>query len=136
MNKRGLTLIEVIISALILSITVGGILFVFTTQVGVVSRTGRRIQTMNFARQTLEQLRNKVGADTWPASGGLSSGTHNSEAFLSLAGTGFGVGEPFGVTAPAIPRSYVVTDIDPDSSGGDPDYKSVTVTVDWAEPQF
>jgi len=129
MNKQGLTLIEVIISALVLSIAVGGLLLVFSMEKGVISRTGRRVQAMDFARQTLEQLKNAVGADTWPASGDLSSGTHNSEGFLTLTGD-FGPGGKFAGAG----RSYIVTNMDPDSSGGDPDYKSVTVTVDWDEP--
>ncbi|GAG34459.1 unnamed protein product [marine sediment metagenome] len=126
MNNRGLTLIEVIISALILSIAVGGILLVFTTEKGVVSHTGRRVQAMDFTRQTLEQLKNAVGADTWPAAGDLSSGTHNSEGFLTLPGD-FGPGGRFAGAG----RSYTVNDV---LDSGDIIYKSVTVTVDWSEP--
>ena len=136
MKKLGLTLIEVIIASLILSITVGGILYLFSTEKVVISRTGRRVEAMNFARQTIEQLRNEVRDDTWLV-GTLSAGTHSTEAFLSLSGTE--LGDKF----PGQGRSYTVTDIDADSgfdSDGngvktdDIDYKKVTVTVDWTEP--
>ena len=137
-QKYGLTLIEVIISSLILSITVGSILYLFSTQEVVVARTGRRVEAMNFARQTIEQLKNEVRNDTWLV-GTLSAGTHTiaSEAFLSLSGTE--LGDKF----PGQGRTYTVTDIDADNTfnsdgiGGtndDIDYKKVTVTVDWTEP--
>ncbi|MBU4140989.1 MAG: type II secretion system GspH family protein [Candidatus Omnitrophica bacterium] len=127
MNKRAFTLIEVIVSALILTLATGGVLFIFSTEKGAVSRTGRRMQAMDFARQTLEQLRNKVGADTWPTGGDISAGTHTTEAFLSLSGTE--LGDKFGGT-----REYTVTDKNPDVDAGI-DYKEVTVEVKWTEPE-
>ncbi len=126
-NKHGFSLTEVIVSALILALTAGGVLYMFSTEKGIAARSGRQIRAMDFTRQTLEELRNAVGADTWPATGNLSAGAHTTEAFLSLAGTE--LGDTFGGS-----REYQVADIDPDSSGGAPDYKSVTVTVNWTEP--
>lgn len=123
MNKYGFSLIEVIVAALILVLTVGGILFVFSTEKGVVSRTGRKVQAMDFARQTLERLKNEVSAETWSAGGDLGQ-------------VGVAITEPlsagefrdkFNAT-----RSYIVTNVNPD--GGEVDYKSVTVTVEWEEP--
>ena len=125
MNKHGFTLVEVIISALILALSVGGVLFIFSTEKGVVARTGRRIQAMDFARQTLEELKDEVGADTWPTGGRLGI---------------VGVATPDLLPAGDFKdvfngsRSYTVTDMDPNLSGGDPDYKSATVTVSWTEP--
>lgn len=128
MNRQGLTLVEVIVSTLLLVLTVGGVLFIFSIEKGAVTRTGRRMQAMDFARQTLEQLKNAVDANTWPNSGNLSGGEHTAETFLSLSGTE--LGDKFGGT-----REYTVTDKNPDADA-EIDYKEVTVTVDWTEPQF
>lgn len=126
MNKHGLTLVEVIISALILAITAGGVLTIFTMEKAVVARTGRKMQAMDFSRQTLERLKNEVDANTWPNSGALASAVGvaatlpTSELKDKFSGT----------------RSYTVTNInaDGDATYEDDEYKQVTVTVDWSEP--
>lgn len=117
MNKHGFTLIEVIISALILSMTVGGILFVFSTEKGVVSHSGRRDEAMNFARQTLEELRNEVREDTWDT-GNLRIHQTPWNSLSGDFGTKFSGQRKYEVTAgPALDA-----------------YRAVTVTVDWTEP--
>ena len=127
MNRHGFTLVEVIVSAVILAATVACLLCVFSTESGVVDRTGRRMQAMVFARQTLEELKNAVGADTWPNSGllgtvgvGITATLPGSELKSKFSGT----------------RTYTVTNIDADGVGGyeDDEYKQVTVTIDWTEP--
>ncbi len=115
---------EVIISALILAITVGGMLYIFSTEKGVVARTGRQVQAMDFGRQTLEELKNEVGADTWPAGGRLAVGVGITDALDS----GAFKDKFFGG------RTYEVEDIDADGTGDPVDYKMATVTVSWEEP--
>ena len=122
MNKDGLTLVEVIVSALILAVTVGGILSVFSTEKGVVDRTGRRMQAMNFARQKLEELKNAVRADTWPNAGDLAAGV-DKPAPIANGGDFTSIFEG--------DRKYTVNDV---FVNGDTVYKSVTVTVSWTEP--
>ena len=124
MNKQGLSLMEVIVSALILAVTVGGILYIFSTEKGVVARTGRRVQAMDFSRQTLEELKNAVGADTWPDQGFL--GTVGAAITDPLDAGAFA--DKFGGS-----RSYEVVDIDVDFDGTT-DYKQVSVTIIWEEP--
>lgn len=126
MNKHSLTLLEVVISALILSITTASILYLFSTGKIVVSHTGRRIQAMDFARQTLEELRNAVSADTWPNTGDLAGGGPTSQPLSPSK-----LRDNFSGT-----REYTVTDIDADGDTvyEDGEYKRVTVTVDWSEP--
>ena len=127
MNKYGFSLVEVIVAALILALTVGGILFIFSTEKGVVSRTGRKVQAMDFARQTLERLKNEVSAETWPVGGDLGQvGVATTDPILP-GETYNEFRDKFNAT-----RSYIVTDVNPD--GGEVDYKSVTVTVGWKEP--
>ncbi len=127
MNKHGFTLVEVVISALILTFAVGGLLFVFSTEKGVVSRTGRKTQAMDFARQTLEGLKNDVNALTWPNAGNL--GTVGTDITVGLPSSE--LRDKFGGT-----RHYRVTNInaDGDAAYEDDEYKQVTVTIDWTEP--
>ena len=122
MNRHGFTLVEVIVSAVILAVAVGLLLQVFSTESGVLDRTGRRMQAMDFARQKLEELKNAVDAQTWPNTGDLAAGVGiaatlpDSELKDKFSGT----------------RTYTVTNMDID--GGGLDYKRVSVTVDWSEP--
>lgn len=120
MNKHSLTLLEVIISALILSITTASILYLFSTGKIVVSHTGRKIQAMDFAGQTLEELRNAVREDTWDT-GDLKI---QETDWTSLSGD---FGSKFSAR-----RKYKV---DQASTGAPTDtgYKRVRVTVDWTE---
>jgi len=142
MNKQGLSLMEVIVSALILAITVGGVLYIFSTEKGVVARTGRQVQAMDFGRQTLEELKNAVNVDDWPLE--TSGGTRPDQGRLAV-----GVGITAALDAGAFKdkffgvRNYEVTNIDADEGvdaegDGDPandvDYKMATVTVEWEEP--
>ena len=122
MNKHGFTLIEVIISALILALSVGGVLFIFSTEKGVVAHTGRTMQAMDFARQTLEELKNDVGADTWPNAGDLAAGV-DKPAPITNGGDFTSIFEG--------DRKYTVNDV---VVNGDTVYKSATVTVNWTEP--
>ena len=119
MEKRGFTLIEVIVASLILVFTVAGLLFVFSSEKAALERAGRRIQAMDFARQTLEQLKNEVRADRWDI-GELRIHTEAPQALPGKFGANF-----------AAQRGYVVT------AGPAPiadSYRIVTVTVNWSEP--
>lgn len=124
MNKSGLTLVEVIISALILALTVGSLLYVFATEKGIVARSGRGIQAMDFAIQTLEELKNEVRADTWEESNQPLTVTSAWGSWENLSGDFY--------TKFSGRRHYRVDSVD----GIDPNtgYRSVTVEVDWQEP--
>jgi len=125
MNKYAFTLIEVIVSALILTLTVGGVLFIFTTEKGAVGHTGRRMQAMDFARQTLEQLKNKVGADTWDEAGQPLT-VQDWTSYETLSGD-------FGTVFSGQRRYRVDPLTGVDSSTG---YREVTVEVNWIEPEM
>jgi prepilin-type N-terminal cleavage/methylation domain-containing protein len=123
-RNRGLTLVEVIISALILAIVAGGMLHIFSIGKGMISVTGRRVQATDFASQTLEELKNEVNAEDWANdTGRLGSGIDIPDPLGSGELASFG-GD----------RNYTVQNIDADGAGESVDYKSVTVTVDWTEP--
>ena len=123
MNKLGLTLAEVIVAALILAITVAGVLFMLTSENIAVFRTGHNVQAIDFARQTLDELRNAVREDTWDT-GFLSPGPHSTEPFLSLSGTE--LGDNFNAT-----RRY-----DVQSGPALGSYREGTVTIEWTEPDL
>lgn len=128
MNKRGLTLVEVIISALLLALTVGGVLFIFTTEKGAVTQTGRRVQAMDFVRQTLEQLKNEVGADTWEITD-FVNGSYSPDLPSGCELKKF----PYQGDPTNSMRDYTISAVPgiPPNSG----YKQVTVTVQWTEPE-
>jgi len=121
MEKRGFTLVEIIVASLILVFTVAGMLFIFSSEKAALERAGRRIQAMDFARQTLEQLKNEVRADNWDTgTNDLRIHTEAPQALLGKLGANF-----------AAQRGYVVT------AGPAPiadSYRIVTVTVNWSEP--
>lgn len=121
MEKRGFTLVEVIVASVILVSTVAGVLFVFSSEKAALERAGRRIQAMDFARQTLEQLKNEVRADTWDTpTNDLRIHTEAPQVLPGKLGANF-----------AGQRGYLVT------AGPAPiadSYRIVTVTVNWSEP--
>jgi len=137
MKKHGLTLLEVIVASLVLAITVGGVLYIFSTEKGIVARTGRQVVAMDFTCQQLEDLKNAVtagGADAWP--GGTLDETDSAwgdpgtwNAWEDLSGE-FAWAGKFGGQG----RRYRVQNIDADGAGEPVDYKQVQVVVDWDEP--
>lgn len=63
--KSGFTLIEIIVSAVIMSSTIAGIFTVFTSGNKFVQRSNRRLIAINLAQEQLENRRVLVSADTW-----------------------------------------------------------------------
>lgn len=138
MNKHGLTLMEVIVSALILAVTVGGVLYIFATEKGVVARTGRRIEAMDFARQTLEELKNAVtagGTNAWPGGALAQTDAAWGDPGVWNNWVGLSADSNLGSKFTGEGRRYRVQNIDPDGDG-EIDYKQVQVVVDWGEPSL
>lgn len=63
--KSGFTLIEIIIAAGIMAVTIGGIFSVFIAGTKFVSRSQRRLQATNVAQEEIERRRVFVRYDTW-----------------------------------------------------------------------
>jgi len=115
---------------LIVSIVAAGMLAVFVVSRRSVGFAGHRTQALDFARETIEELKGRVGGYLWPA-GILGRDDLNEGGPYDrdlLAGD---FRDRFGGQ-----RSYTVTDIggDGDPVTPDEDYKMVTVTVTWTEP--
>jgi prepilin-type N-terminal cleavage/methylation domain-containing protein len=126
MNKRGMTLIEVVVSSVILSITVAGVLLMFSTEKASTEHTGRKTQAVDFARQKLGELKNEVRATWGGATEPLRIQDWTDFDDDQLPGE-FGDPDTFNGR-----RQYNVEQV----VGVDPDtgYKRVTVRVDWNEP--
>ena len=122
-KQCGFTLVEVIVSLLILLTTAAGIFASFTAAQNYVLRSKRRIAAVNFARQKLEELRPYVRQDTWTNStSGVNllyapetSSQPYSESF-SFSSTWSGL------------LNYTVTNTINTAS------RMVSVTANWTEP--
>lgn len=68
-DKQGLTLAEILISALILVIASAGLFASFIAANRYVNMSKRRMAAVNLARQVSERLYARVSADTWTNSG-------------------------------------------------------------------
>ncbi|MEK6715761.1 MAG: type II secretion system protein [Candidatus Omnitrophota bacterium] len=61
----GFTLIEIIVSAVIMATTIAGIFTVFTSGNKFVQRSNRRLIAINLAQEQLENRRVRVAANEW-----------------------------------------------------------------------
>ena len=123
-NKQGgFTLVEVIVSLLILLATAAGIFASFVAAQNYVLRSKRRIAAVNFARQKLEELRPYVRQDTWTNSTSdanllyapeASSQSYSEPIFFSTAWTGN--------------LNYTVTNTNNTA------YRTANLTASWNEP--
>ena len=132
-----MTLIEIIVSMIILSLLAAGLYSIFSF-VGAKKQGGpgspRDNQAISYARQTLEDLRNSVSANTTQAAM-LNDTTANcvGKTAHSVCGTG----KEYTYPLPAGDfkdkyggvRKYTVWDIA--DGNGDVAYKKVTATVTW-----
>jgi len=114
-SLTGFTLLEILVSLLILSIVITGIMSVFIASRRYIVRSRHRLQAANLARQVLEGLYKDVRQDTWDT-GGLSVGSSkNCGISCSL--------DNISCTC-----RYSVNNV----SGYD--YRKVDVTINWTEP--
>lgn len=121
MNKKGVTLIEVVVSVIVLSLIALGV----SATLSLTGKTGvsgslQELQAMNYARQTLEQLRNKV--------------TANSTVYDAAFSTVAPIAAPLNASSEFVTkyngsRTYEVINV-PNTNDT---LKQVTVTVTWDE---
>ncbi len=124
MKKSGFTLIEIAVSMVILSIAVAGMMMALLMGRKNINVPDHRTAALNYAQQTLEDLRGKVGIPgVTPGREDLNQGTYAT--FLPADE----LKDDFGGT-----RSYTVTNIPNGTGEGDYHYKKATVTVSWTEP--
>ena len=125
-KQGGFTLVEVIVSLLILLTTAAGIFASFTAAQNYVLRSKRRIAVVNFARQKFEELRPYVRQDTWTNSTSGANFLYAPESssqlyselffFSSISSTWTGL------------LNYTVTNTVNTAS------RMVSITANWTEP--
>ncbi|MBU1061968.1 MAG: type II secretion system GspH family protein [Candidatus Omnitrophica bacterium] len=125
MNKKGLTLVEIIVSVLIITLLCAGLLGAFVGGHHFMNRSRHRMQALNFAREALDKLRSNYQY----ASSEMAAGSHDE----SEIGGNIVRGEManFPPIAPDDPLTYSVS-AEPASGS----YKEVTVSVKWEETSF
>lgn len=85
MDKKSLTLVEVIVGSFILVLVYAGMLAAFFGVREYMNRANTRIISLNLARQTLNQLYEDVG-EAWNVAGDLTLGTHNNVIVVTIDG--------------------------------------------------
>lgn len=122
MNKKGVTLTEVIIAAFIITLLSAGMLGSFIGARQFLNRVRHRMQALNFAREALDRLRSNY---TYRAAPEMDTGSHDA------SGIGASIRGELANFIAAVPKPFtydVSAEPQPDS------YKAVTVTVTWKEP--
>lgn len=140
---KGFTLVEVVVSVVIVALTAAGIFASFIAAQNYVSRSKGRVSTSNAVRQQIENLKVGVDAEAWyqvpspppncdPDLNGLSL----TDA-LTTCGPDAGwtawkrVNGTFGDPPLNGKRRYKVTLVDPLAPGG---ARKAEVQVNWTEP--
>lgn len=120
-NKKGFTITEVIISALIVVILSAGIFSAFWGTQYFLNRARHKVQAFNFAIESMDRLRSNY---TYSSSPAMYPGYNHSDTEI---GGGIIKGELANLSGTL---TYDVTE--PQVNG----YKQVTVKVHWNEPSF
>ena len=89
--KKGFSLLEIVISLVILGLTLAGIFSVFIAGRRYTERARRKLVSLNIGRQVLEKIKEDVRQDTWDIAGSnrLTVGTHLVESGFITAPAGF-----------------------------------------------
>jgi len=125
MYMKGLTLVEIIISVLIITLTCAGLLGAFVGGHHFMNRSRHRMQALNFAKETLDKLRSNYRY----TSSQMVAGIHDE----SEIGDNIFRGEManFPPLAPDVPLTYSVS-----AGPAFGSYKEITVSVKWGETSF
>ena len=119
-NNKGFTLVEVVVSLLIILAAVSGIFASFVASQKYIRRAKTRAIAINSLRQQIEQLRPSVRQDTWklPA---------NPLYVPASATTSYTTG-----SIPNLKNSQLEYSV---SSSSDTTYRTVAITAKWNEPK-
>ena len=130
-NFRGLTYMEIVVSLVILAVVLLGIHSVFVAGRRFNIGGNLKFEATDFARQTLERLKDHVRQDNWlVVPNDLRNGTRSDPLPPTPAVQGDLSDRP--PPLPALPRTYQVADID---GAGPLTVRIATVTVQWERPQ-
>ena len=65
MNRKGFSLVEVVVASVILALLASGVFSVMISARYLVGRTRDRARAVELARQQIEQMRQLISADQW-----------------------------------------------------------------------
>ncbi len=123
-NRKGLTLTEIIVSVLIVTIIAAGVFGAFVGTEYIFNRARHRLQAFNFAREAQDRLRSNYAYDSDPA---MTVGADKPESNIVGA-------EPIirgeEMTNLGTALTYDVSE--PEADG----YKKVEAKVSWTESSF
>ena len=124
MNKRGMTLIEVIISVVLVTIIAAGMFASFVTAKYIFNRERHRVQAFNFAEEAQARLRSEFEYADSEMDVGTGKPESNIGTILEgeLAEAGFNAVLEYDVVAEPV--------------GSTGSYKEVIVRVTWDEQSF
>jgi prepilin-type N-terminal cleavage/methylation domain-containing protein len=124
MGKKGFTLVEIVVSMIILALLSAGVFSTAMSSRYLVNRSKRRVIAIELAKLAMEELQKNIGL-----------GTPNYSLITAGSSTWFNVtGSPFTVNG----MTYIVEmrsgpSMIPTGGVGPPDYRPVTVRVRWNE---
>ncbi|NQT75638.1 MAG: type II secretion system protein [Candidatus Omnitrophica bacterium] len=128
-NRKGLSLTEIIVSVLIITIMAAGVFGAFVGTEYIFNRARHRLQAFNFAREVQDKLRSNCGYNEtdYPD---MDFGTHPaSNIGVSILGDMIPLVDPEKFT-------YKVFTYDEDEGSKVDGYKKVEVKVIWEETSF
>ncbi len=142
----GFTLVEVLVAILVISITLSGLLAVILMGKKTLKTDKYRIKALNYAQETLEELKNYVSLQQTDGFGVTSyghlpnGGILDGDTYPNWALEPAGSGSPHRHdiqnstdVALGFDREYTVEDVDISGVGSGPILKKVTVTVTYPD---
>lgn len=120
-TKKSLSFLEILVSALILTLSLTALLTTFVSVRKSIARSNERLSAFNLARQKLESLYHDVNASVWDQTGHrLSSGFNETSTATNLYPN-----IDYNIT-------YTVSDV-PINATDNFDYRNVTLNVTLPE---
>ncbi len=134
-GRRGISLMETIVAALVAALIIGGTMMAFVLAAMISKRGGsNNVEAALFVQQSLERFRNHIACDdSWfnPAScAGTGVPAWTPDALPAAPPGSSSSVLPYGAS-----RQYRVEPADCDGVGGPGDCFKVTAKVDWNPPQ-
>ena len=125
---RGVTLLEVTVSAALAALIAGGTMTAFVTALNISRRTSSTDEAAHLAQQTIERFRNLTACDAgqWFSAAGCASS-------LPVGWQSDPVPPPPPGSVP-MTRDYQVTEADCDGDGTSGDCLMVQTRVNWTPP--
>lgn len=130
-GRAGFTLVEVIVSVVIVALTAAGIFSSFIAAQNYVSRSRGRAGTSNSIRQQIENLKIEVNQTSWNATATCNPDTNGLALTTTCPGnwTSWGnVSGTFGLAPYLGKRRYRVTELAPGGA------RRTEVQINWTEP--